>query len=357
MSTCIATVRPAADISAINMREGASTQTAVIGALPAGTSQIEILAVQEDIHGANIRGRKYQWFKLKLANDTIGWVREDLLEIQGDCSLFGYGVLPNPTRPANITRTDPSAPPSNTLDPAKQERIRKAAFNISAAFEGRGYNAYQTYDAGIISYGRFQFTLASGSLADVVDLYLSKANDSQAERLRSQYAGRIRAKDSSLRNDQNLKTLLLRLARDPKMQEAQDEYATKAYWNLAQQSSVVPRGVITALGQALIFDMSIHHGAWGTERDYLRVAEQAAGASPKSKLYENGLTETAFIGQVAKIRRDRLYVLANQWNMGGLKVRGDFWVLLVNAGDWDLQGGLGGQVTVKSGVNVQVRNP
>ena len=41
------------------------------------------------------------------------------------------------------------------------DRIRRAAFNITSTFEGsKTYANYQNYDAGIISYGRFQFTLS-----------------------------------------------------------------------------------------------------------------------------------------------------------------------------------------------------
>jgi hypothetical protein len=47
---------------------------------------------------------------------------------------------------------------------------------------------------------------------------------------------------------------------------------------------------------------------------------------------------------------------AERDNLPGLKRRGDFWVDLVNRGDWDLQGNAAGFVYV-NGKPVQVRNP
>jgi hypothetical protein len=280
-------------------------------------------------------------------------VRDDLVEIQGDCSFFGYGVLALPARPANLTRTDGDASRAVVDD----ERERKAAFNITAGFEGGGYATFQTYDAGIVSYGRFQCTLASGSLAELLDSYLERATGASAQQLRSQYMPRVWQKDWTLREDAGFKSLLLRLARDPAMQAAQDEYATNAYWNPALRGSMIPRGISTPLGRAFVFDAAIQHGNWGVERDYLRPAEQSLGAKIKSKLGENGISEQQLIRRAADLRRDRLYALAAAKGLGGLRPRGDLWVKLVSQNDWDLQGDDLGEIEIKSGRKVQVKRP
>jgi hypothetical protein len=346
--SCNATIRSVSDISHVNVRSGPGTHTDILDTIPVGTAGLRVLEVQPDGRGVSIGGRVYQWLRLELPAGGTGWVRDDLVEIAGDCSIYGYGVLALPIRAANLTRTDTAV---------EDERERKAAFNITAGFEGGGYATFQTYDAGIISYGRFQCTLASGSLEQLLNLYLLRGSGFSADQLRAQFIERVRQKDLLLRDDEGFKTLLLRLARDPDMQEVQNEYATNAYWNPVLRGSMLPRGINTPLGQAFAFDTAIQHGNWGLERDYLRPAEQNLGAPIKSKLGENGLTEQQLIRRAAELRRDRLHALAEAKNLPGLIPRGDFWVRIIDQGDWDLQGDDLGDIEIKEGRRVQVRNP
>jgi hypothetical protein len=138
------------------------------------------------------------------------------------------------------------------------------------------------------------------------------------------------------------------------MQAAQNQIATNLYWNLVQELSVKPRGIASALGQAFIFDTAINHGA---RHDMIGLAESFFGVPSKSKLGQNGISEEQLITKVAEIRRDRLYRNADAQNLPGLKPRGDFWVKIMGAGDWDLAGDLNGFVTIKPGRSIQVRNP
>lgn len=345
---CTATIRAVSDISHVNMRTSPSTTANIVDSISIGVGGLRVLDVQPDERSTSSAGRVYQWLKLALPDGRTGWVRDDLVEIVGDCSLYGYGTLALATRAATLTRVD---------NPAEDERERKAAYNITAGFEGGGYASYQTYDSGIVSYGRFQCTLASGSLVELFDSYLARATGASADQLRKRYLDRVRRKDYTLREDATFKALLLRLARDPEMQAAQDEYATSAYWNPALRGSMIPRGINTPLGQAFVFDTAINHGSWGSERDFLRPAEQALGAPIKSRLGENGLTEQQLIRRAAEIRRDRLYALAAANGWGGLRPRGDFWVKLVNENDWNLQGDHAGNVIIKPGLKVQVKKP
>lgn len=234
----------------------------------------------------------------------------------------------------------------------EKERIRLAAFNITSAFEGsKGYAMYQTYDAGIISYGRFQFTLAGGSLASVVDGYLSRSDSPIAQQLRA-YQARIRNRDASLRNDAQLQSLLIQAAAEKAMQDAQDEVAINSYW-IPSQDSVTVRGIQTPLGQALLFDMAIQHGP---AHKLIRKAEEELGVPPRSRLIENGLSEQQLIRRVVDVRKRALYAQADRDRLPGLKRRADFWVDLVQKGDWQLQGDADGNVWV-FGAPVQVRNP
>jgi hypothetical protein len=346
--SCQATIRAVSDISHVNVRSGPGTHTQILESIPVSTSGLRVLEVQPDERGASIGGRIYQWLRLELPDGRTGWVRDDLLEIAGDCSVFGYGVLALPTRAANLARTESTA---------EDERERKAAFNITAGFEGGGYGTFQTYDEGIVSYGRFQCTLASGSLEQLLNLYLLRGRGFSADQLGSQFIERVRQKDRLLRDDEGFKTLLLRLARDPDMQEAQDEYATTAFWNPVLRSSMLPRGINTPLGQAFVFDTATQHGGWGVERDYLRPAEQSLGAAIKSKLGDNGLNEQQLIQRAAELRATRLYALAASKNLPGLRPRGDFWLRIIAQNDWDLQGDDLGDIEIKQGRRVQVKNP
>ncbi len=235
----------------------------------------------------------------------------------------------------------------------EQDRIRRAAFNITSNFEGsKGYANYQTYDAGVISYGRFQFTLAAGSLGRVVDYYLAGSTSDTASEIRVSYQARILARDATLRNDQTLKALMIAAASELPMQSAQDRVVIDSYWTPAQDSCSA-RGIVTPLGQALLFDMAIEHGP---AHKLTQTAEQQLGVPPKSHLADNGLTEQQLITKVAQVRRSFLYDFAARNNLPGVKRRADFWVDLVSKGDWQLQGDTSGNVVVYD-QPVQVKNP
>ena len=240
-------------------------------------------------------------------------------------------------------------PPTDTAD-----RIRKASFNITAGFEGGRYDSYQNTDAGIVSFGRFQFTLAAGSLFSVLDRYLSRASGATADQLRSQYQQRCRDRDPNLRGDTTFRDLLKASAADPIMQTVQEEIATELYWNVVRDLSVTPRNLVTALGQAFLFDTGVNHG---TRHDMIGLAEQALNVPPKSRIPDNGITEQQLIAKVAEIRHDRLYNIANAQNLPGLKPRADFWVNIIASGDWNLQGDSSGNVQIRPGQSIQVKNP
>lgn len=234
----------------------------------------------------------------------------------------------------------------------EDERVRAAAFAITARFEGGGYDAYQNHDTGIVSYGRFQFTLAAGTLGTLVTRYLGLSPSAAAERLRP-YQARILNRDPGLRGDGELRAALVAAAREPAMQQAQDQLAGEAYWDRTQQTAILPRDIRLPLSQALLFDVSIN---FGVGDGFLRMAERDFGVPPRSRLVENGISEEQLIRRVTELRKISHDRQAERDNQPGLKVRGDFWVGLAAAGDWQLQGDVNGSVNV-NGALVQVRNP
>ena len=84
-------------------------------------------------------------------------------------------------------------------------RWRDAIWAITSIFEsGRPHgnpSAYQTYDAGIISYGKHQATLGSGTLNRVVQAYFQRSNSPTKQALQQEYGARIAANDANLRHD------------------------------------------------------------------------------------------------------------------------------------------------------------
>lgn len=394
-------------ITEINVRSGPNTGYELLFKAAVGMSGLPVLEVRPDEQNANFQGKVYQWLRVAFPNGRDGWVRDDLVDILGDGSRHGYGVVARPVLAFSVRRDAavgvlapgqhiapvgapdpqlspsvaaaaipavPAAPPAPTPAPATPapaaqpvaapmpvpgaviadnlDRVRRAAFNITAAFEGGGYATYQTYDSGIISYGRFQFTLAAGSFVTVINRYLERASGPTVERLRA-YLPRFAVKDESLRQDVMLKSLCQQAAADPIMQAVQDEVATEGYWQTVIDLSIAPRNIQTPLGYALLFDMSIQHGRFN---HLVPLAEDQLGVPRKSRLVENGITEQTYLTKLAQLRRDNLYTLAQKLNLPGMRPRGDFWVALASLGDWNLQGDASGSLNV-NGKLVQVRTP
>lgn len=401
----LVTVRGIPSSNIINVRTGPNTTYPKLTELAVGTMNLPVLEVRADDQNTQLQGRTYQWLRCTLPGGQTGWMRDDLVTVQGDGTPFGYPIVAQPilagsltrkiapvgvTAPAPAPQTTvtvpatlapaattpvPSAPvtaptpvatttaPATPVTPAAPavtpapnvgslDRVRRAAFAITSAFEGGGYATYQTYDSGIISYGRFQFTLAAGSFITVITRYINQANGPTVDGLRG-YLPRINARDESLRKDDGLKNLCKTAAADPIMQNIQDQVATEGYWGDVIGLSIAPRNIKSALGYALIFDMAIQHGKYNF---LIPKTETDLGVPSKSRVGENGVTEQQFLTKLAQNRKDNLYALAAKLNLPGMQKRGDFWVNLVAASDWNLQGDANGNVNI-NGKIVHVRNP
>ncbi len=410
----LVTVRGIPNNPIINIRSGPNTTYTKLIELAVGTANLPVLEVRADDQNTQLQGRTYQWLRCILPGGQTGWMRDDLITVQGDGSRFGYPVVMQATLAGSLTRTTPPpaglstpiapvgvvptapanpvappAPVATTPVPATPvtapapvpatptaptpvtttatipaptvpvapnvgslDRVRRGAFAITSAFEGGGYATYQTYDSGIISYGRFQFTLAAGSFITVITRYINQASGSTVDGLRG-YLPRINARDESLRKDDGLKTLCKTAAADPIMQAIQDQIATESYWGDVIGLSITPRNIKSAIGFALIFDTAIQHGKYNF---LIPKTETDLGVPSKSRVGENGVTEQQFIVKLAQNRKDNLYALAAKLNLPGMQKRGDFWVNLVAANDWNLQGDANGNVNI-NGKIVQVRNP
>lgn len=381
----LAHIRPGvnASVNAINTREGPGTNHPVPFTVATGTSNLRVLAVEPDENNTRHNGKRYQWFQVQFPDNQEAWVRDDLINVSGDGSRFGYGIIAGIAYAFELTRAEPGLdrtepvqpppssirsgqradtdPPDARIDPpqppqppaSNQERIIKAAFNITAAFEGSGYAAYQNFDKGIVSYGRFQFTLLSGNLTTVIQRYVDASSDEIARLLRDEYLPRLLQRDETLRNDTRLRDLLLAAAEQPEMQQAQDAVALERFWQRMFDLSIVPRNIQTPLAQAFFFDISIQHG---THHNIFVEAEQALGVPIRSRVGENGVAEEVFVHRAALVRSQILGRIAEARNLPGVRRRAEFWENIIQTGDWQLQGDEAGTINVL-GKQVQVRNP
>lgn len=361
-----ASIRPGVrdDVTTVNVRNGPGTNFGVIMEAPTGTSNLLVRSVEPDSNNTRFGNKVYQWFEVQFSDDTTGWVRDDLIDITGDGTPFGYGVvmgkafaleLPRAeidTRRVNRPTSAPAPSPATITSPLPSvitDRVIKAAFNITAGFEGTGYASYQTYDSGLISYGRFQFTLASGSLARVLERFLELSMDRTADTVKRAYLQRVKDRDERLRDDRRFRMLLQHAATLPEMQMAQNEVAFSEYWQVVNDLSLVPRGIQLPLTRAMAFDIGIQHGP---RHDIFATAERQLGIQPRSRV----TNEREFAKRVAQVRRQILYRIADQRGLPGVKKRADFWLNLIQAGDWELMGDEDGNIEIL-GRKAQVRNP
>ncbi len=158
-----------------------------------------------------------------------------------------------------------------------QKRTAQAIVNI---FEtGRVLGDYGKVtllpgDAGHLTFGRSQTTLASGNLSLLVKSYCEAEGAQYAAPLRA-YLDRLAACDLSLDQDATLRGLLRDAGDDPVMHDVQDSFFDRVYWAPAVQAASV-LGIVSGLGTGVVYDSCVH-GSWGLMRDRTTARHGAAG--------------------------------------------------------------------------------
>ncbi len=196
------------------------------------------------------------------------------------------------------------------FDPAKW---RAVIWSITSIFEsGRPEGnpaTYQTYDAGIVSYGKHQATLAAGSLGQVLDAYYARSQSNTSQRLQEEFDARVKTKDESLRNDEEFKLLLLDAATEQAMVEAQDSVFDQFYYQpaiaKAQQCALT-----SPLGLAVVYDIRIQ-GGWS------QVLARLTARLGNSVVGQNGTTEEQWIAVFLEEREAWLNEIANNADARG----------------------------------------
>ncbi|MDE2163779.1 MAG: chitosanase [Alphaproteobacteria bacterium] len=153
---------------------------------------------------------------------------------------------------------------------AQQKATAQAIVNIFETGSVRGSYGDVTLlpgDSGQLTYGRSQTTLASGNLFLLIQAYCAR-NDGTYSALMRSYLPKLEACDTGLNSDMAFRGLLRDAGDDPVMQEVQDVFFDKVYWDPAARSADV-LGAQTALGGAIVYDSTVH-GSWAHVRDLTR---------------------------------------------------------------------------------------
>jgi murein DD-endopeptidase MepM/ murein hydrolase activator NlpD len=128
-------------ITEVNIRSDAGTNQNLVVKVPVGISNIPILEVKTDLENRAFEGKVYQWFRIALPQGQ-GWLRDDLIEIWGDGTKFGYPVIAQPIVAFNLIRIatgfqaalspQPStAMPSTTSSPVSSPAVAPAQPTIA----------------------------------------------------------------------------------------------------------------------------------------------------------------------------------------------------------------------------------
>lgn len=151
-----------------------------------------------------------------------------------------------------------------------QKAAAQAIVNIFETGSVRGDYGEVTLlpgDSGQLTYGRSQTTLASGNLFLLIQDYCAHSDGVFSAAMRP-YLPLLEARDSSLNSDLTFRGMLKDAGDDPVMQEVQDAFFDRVYWDPAVRSTAAI-GAQTALSTAIVYDSTVH-GSWARVRDLTR---------------------------------------------------------------------------------------
>jgi len=207
-----------------------------------------------------------------------------------------------------------------------QKRTVKAIVNIFETGRVKGDYGKVTLlrgDSGHLTYGRSQTTLASGNLYLMIKDYCREEGAGLAGDL-SPYLGRLEQCDLTLDHDYEFRALLNEAGDDPVMQEVQDGFFDRVYWEPCIKSAEYI-GAHLPLGVAIIYDSRIH-GSW------YRIREKTIAEF--GNLADTG--EKSWFSHYVDTRYDWLTTHPNQL-LRRTAYRMENFQQLIHAGNWDLE--------------------
>jgi chitosanase len=207
-----------------------------------------------------------------------------------------------------------------------QQKAAMAIINIFETSKVLGdYTSvvYAPGDLGGLTYGRSQTTLNSGNLYLLIKDYCETDVAKFADEL-TPYLDRLRERDSRLNRDRTLHQILRDAGSETLMQDIQDAFFDRVYWQPATISAEVI-GVVTALGTAVIYDSRVH-GSWTRMRD--RTMNQVGNLSD--------IGEKNWISKYVSVRRDWLASQPAATLLPRTVYRMDSFKKLISDDQWEL---------------------
>jgi hypothetical protein len=266
----------------------------------------------------HLTGRRYSQAEIFMGSSSTTQVKGSSIDVQDRIQSLPDGrspaiATPAPTDLAQTKQVDSMVrdnlsqslqAKANLGAPIEQQQAsgdqdashHRIANDITGLFEGGKASSLQTLDSGLISYGKHQATLASGSLYSVLKAYTGLSKSSAAAKI-AEYLPRVQAKDAGLRGDKTFLQLLRNAAGEAEMSEAQDAVFSEKYWKPAT-ATAKQAGVSSALGKAIFYDTQIQGG--------LDSVLKATKARLKGKQY----TEQEFLDIFLEERKKRLHNIA-----------------------------------------------
>lgn len=208
---------------------------------------------------------------------------------------------------------------------ALQKSAAQAIVNIFETGSVRGNYADVTLmagDSGQLTYGRSQTTLASGNLFLLIQDYCARTDGSLSANFKP-YLSQLQNCNSVLNNDMTFRGLLKDAGSDPVMQDVQDAFFDRVYWDPAMRSADA-LGAQSALGAAIVYDSTVH-GSWAAVRDMTR--------KQFGELKQVG--EIQWMSDYVETRRQWLATYHNPL-LHKTVYRMDAFRLIINAGNWKL---------------------
>jgi murein DD-endopeptidase MepM/ murein hydrolase activator NlpD len=96
-------------IREVNVRAGAALGQTLLFKAGLGSRGF-VREVRQDSDNAGLGGRPYRWLRLEFFDGRGGWVRDDLIEVEGEGSDFGYGFVASRTRAFDLVIQVVAAP-------------------------------------------------------------------------------------------------------------------------------------------------------------------------------------------------------------------------------------------------------
>jgi len=206
---------------------------------------------------------------------------------------------------------------------ATQKRTAQAIVNVFETGRVAGdYGAVTLLqgDFGHLTYGRSQTTLGSGNLFLLIKAYCDRADANFANELRP-FLADLSTRNLDLDRNMQFRELLRQAGGDPAMRNEQDRFFDAHYFTPAIGTAEA-RGVISALGQAVVYDSFIQ-GGFGK-------VTPLVGAT----IGPGGVDEREWIQKYVAARKDWLSRLKPP--LPDTVYRMDAFASLIGGGYWDL---------------------